>query len=349
MATISVRPRTLPPIVRTCDVGQEYVRARVRSGLLIRAGRGVYVEAVDGEPEWRERERIALARAMTAARTLTNGAVLSHATAALIHGCWIWKIDPTVHVTQPRRRNGRLSPDLVRHCGSLKPSDVTNVNGLAVTTLERTLLDCATTMHPRDALVIADSALRALVRPDRFNRDTCLPALDDVRERLLVALRTMSKRGRRRARAVVAYSDPFAESPYETVLRWIAISRGLPRPVTQFRVATRKGVFFADLGWKLRLEAGERRLERLVLGEFDGEIKYVPDSDGQGSLQAASKVLVAEKQREDALREVPGTTIRRFDRRDLRDEAASFARLCEAFPPAVTATLQPVADLLPPT
>jgi hypothetical protein len=347
MGNVKVSPRALPTIVRTHDVGGEYVRARERAGLLVRAGRGVYVEAVPDEAGWRQRERIALARAVGASRTLTNGAVLSHTTAALVHGCWLWTFDPTVHVTQPRRRNGRSSTDLVRHHGSLAPDDVTKVNGLRVTTLERTLLDCATTMHPRDALVIADSALRALVLPDRFDREACRSSLADVRERLLTTLGTMTKRGRRKARAVVSYSDPFAESAYESVLRWIAVSRGLPVPVAQLRVATRNGVFFADLGWRLRRRGGGSEPERLVLGEFDGNIKYVPD-DEQRSLEAASRVLVAEKRREDALREIPGTTIRRFDRRDLRDEAATFERLRAAFPADFTATLQPVTDLLPP-
>jgi hypothetical protein len=71
-------------------------------------------------------------------------------------------------------------------------------------------------------------------------------------------------RGSARARAVLPLADSLAESPMESVLRWLVHAAGLPRPVLQHPVRDAAGKFLgrADLAWPARK----------VLVEFDGDL-----------------------------------------------------------------------------
>jgi very-short-patch-repair endonuclease len=91
-------------------------------------------------------------------------------------------------------------------------------------------------------------------------------------------------RGSARARDVLAVADPRAESPMESVLRWIAIEAGLPLPVLQYEVRDEAGVLLgrADMAWP----------EQKVLVEFDGDLHrersvFVDDLRRQNRLVAA--------------------------------------------------------------
>jgi REase_MTES_1575 len=53
--------------------------------------------------------------------------------------------------------------------------------------------------------------------------------------------------GIRRARRVLVLADPRSGSPMETRLRLILVAGGLPRPVAQFEVRDRDGLFVARL------------------------------------------------------------------------------------------------------
>src|SRR3954468_6792761 len=85
-------------------------------------------------------------------------AVLSHPPAA-----GIWEIrrsaSGTVHITVPRSRPG--SPGLVVHrVRSLHPDDVTSIHGIPVTSLARTLLDCAEVLPHRQVVRMIEEAER---------------------------------------------------------------------------------------------------------------------------------------------------------------------------------------------
>jgi hypothetical protein len=73
-----------------------------------------------------------------------------------------------------------------------------------------------------------------------------------------------SGRGAARARAVLPVADPLAESPMESVLRWLIHTAGLPRPVLQHSIRDKAGLFLgrADFAWP----------DRKVLVEFDGNV-----------------------------------------------------------------------------
>ena len=342
-----VRP-ALPKVYLARDHGAEAVRAGIREGRLVRVRPGAYVDTVEDEAPWARRERFLLARCVAVARQLGPGHVVSHTAAALMHGLRLWRIDDAVHVSQEGTVTNQRSPFVERHRAVLPADDVTMVGGIRVTSVERTIEDCALTLHPRDALVVLDSAMRLLTQPDRWRRPESDRRAEELRWLLSERLEARAtRRGKRTARSVLAHADPFAESAPESVLRWIAVSRGLPRPVSQFRVTTGRGTFFSDMGWTVERVApvGGRGSGFTVHAEFDGRVKY-RGADGSDGADAA-RAVVDEKLREDALREM-GDRVRRFVTEDLGRPARTFERLCSAFPPGVTKRLRPVPELMPP-
>lgn len=344
---LEITPRTVPTAYRSSELSRSAARAAVAAGELTVVRRGALVPPPTATTVWARDEERALAMIASAARRLSGQAVFSHASAALLHGLWLWSVPDVPEVTQRHRPNSHGARTLRRHHTELAADDVTTVSDLRVTTIERTIVDCARRMHPRDALVVADSGMRALIGANRFRRTDQADAVERLRERLLALVGTGPGHGRRRARAVIEAADPYSESPMETALRWIAVSRGLPRPTTQLPVRTRGGTFYADLGWRWSVTHPDGTTTFItVLLEYDGELKYLPGSGLVTSVEESSATVVAEKRREDLIREGSGTTVLRFSRDDLHDPAATFRRMLAAVPQSVRRNLQPVAELL---
>jgi hypothetical protein len=96
-------------------------------------------------------------------------------------------------------------------------------------------------------------------------------------------------RGSAVARRVLPVADPRAESPMESVVRWLLIGAGLPAPVLQHEVRDGAGRFLgrADLAWP----------DRKVLVEFDGDVHrdrrvFVADLRRQNMLMAAGWIIL---------------------------------------------------------
>ncbi|WP_402461680.1 hypothetical protein [Isoptericola aurantiacus] len=225
----------------------------------------------------------------------------SHTSAAVLHGCWTWRLTDVVHLTQLRPPNLEQSRDrmLRRHWTDLPVRDRTEVSGVPVTTLERTVVDCARILRPAQGLVVADSALRGGADP----------ALIDE-----ILRECAGRRGVVRAREVLGLSDVRAESPGESILRWIVHDEGLPAPRPGLDVDTERGTFWVDLAWP----------EWKVAVEFDGAVKYSGGAYGDPSAR-----VVAEKARQDALEEA-GWIVIRVVWRDLDDAAGTAGRIRRA-------------------
>lgn len=343
---VELGPKPLPRVFLSSDVGANAVREARRAGL-VAVRRGAFVEPLEDASRWDEEEHRAAAAVAAVGRRLRNGAVFTHESAALLHGLWLLHSPEVVHVTQ-RSTPRRQSPGLRRHTGVVPQDVVTEVSGLRATSVERTVVDCAKSMHPRDALVVADSGMRLLLRPRQARREVIEQGAEELRGRLLAMVETGAIHGRRQARAVIAHADPFSESPYESVIRWVAVSRGLPRPVLQARFRVRGHTYYVDLCWLFELMADGRPFRLRLLGEYDGEQKYGDDGTaGAGATaRAAAQRVIAEKRREDDLRSLPDTVMVRFDRRDAFRDEQTFRRLCERLPASFVAGLEPVPALL---
>ncbi|WP_130411883.1 hypothetical protein [Xylanimonas ulmi] len=212
------------------------------------------------------------------------------------------------HLRQQSKPGGQRAGDVVRHVGL--PESYGVIDGLPVTSLEQTVLDCALTMPPLDALVIADAALAHGLR------------LEATRDLLA---RVRKPNGKARAALVLDLAGGGSQSAWETWLRYLAARLGLPRPVLQFPVRTHLGVYRVDLAWP----------EHPVLAEFDGQVKYTDGAFGQD--YSGRRALVEEKRREDAIAEALGVRPIRFMAADARDPDAVARRLLARFPPDVRA------------
>ncbi len=308
----SPAPTTRLPLVHLAsDRPRGVVAAHLRAGRWQKVGYGTYLP-VDATPDPAafDARTLALARVAGVARRLRAPVVFSHVSAALLWGLPLLRTPAHVHVMHPSRASARSDGAIVRHTARLDDDDVRSVAGVRVTSLERTLLDCAAMLAPVAGLVVADAALAAGADPE----DVARRAHDVHRARHAV-----------RMRAVVAYADPGAESPYETVSRFVALRDGLPLPQTQVPVRTHLGTVWSDWGWA----------EFAVLAEYDGEGKY------RG---AESATFMAEKRRHDALQEA-GQRVVRVVSADLGGSALS-ARILPLLPASVQRSVRPRPDLL---
>ncbi len=306
------RPRpllpTLPPVQLARDHPPSVVRARSSSGEWENVSRGIYLPSDPAAGPSRSRE-IALGRVIGIHQRLTAPHWFSHESAALVWGLPLWITPSRTHVTRLHTAGAGRDPHVAYHSGVLTDAERTITMGLPVTSLERTVVDCASSLPPLHGLVVADAALRA-----GANRA--------VIDELLVA--HTGRRGVTRARALIALADDGAESPGESAARFVVLRDGFPAPLTQVPVTTRLGTFWSDMGWE----------EWRLLLEYDGRPKY------QGQ---ATEAFIKEKRRHDALLEADWRAIR-VTKEDLAGRTLT-RRLLPLIPRAVASALRPRRDL----
>lgn len=328
---------TLPRVLFADEFGYAALRPLVASGEIVRVREGAYFTPSNAADTWEREMEVALAHAVG---TLGCDHVLSHQTAALVHGCWVGRLDGDTHITQRTKPRDNDVLGLRRHVAQWEEADVVAIEGLPVTSLERTIEDCARFLTPREGLLVADSGLRVLARPDRFDRVASEIRLEEHRR--LIQGRLVPKKGWRgiaRGRAVLAAADGFAESAGESRLRWVALSRGLPRPVCQFPVETERGQFFLDFAWPQKEGGQEFPDGARVLGEeYDGRAKY--GDEIAGTTGRPNQALFEEKLREDALR-TTGVRLRRRVAEDLHDPDRVADDMRRRFPSAAAAPSSP--------
>lgn len=112
-------------------LGEDAIDARLCLGRLHRLHRGVYAvghQVVPREGRW-----------MAAVLACGDGAVLSHRSAAALWG--IATFSGKIEVTTPRDTRSRDA--IRRHCAFLPPDEVAVVDGIPVTSVNRTLFDYA--------------------------------------------------------------------------------------------------------------------------------------------------------------------------------------------------------------
>lgn len=203
-------------------VGRRAVAGAVRRGEVLRLARGVY-----GLPQ--------APSALQAAAALRG--VVSHASAAQLHFLGTVHPPAVAHVTLPRGARRAAPAGVVLHWPRLAPTDVRG----GVTTPVRTVLDCARTLPFREALAVADSALRR----EAVSRRALRAAADGARGR-----------GRSAALRVARYADGRAANPFESALRGTLIDGGLASFEPQVRLRGR--------GTSVRVDLADRR-RRIVL------------------------------------------------------------------------------------
>lgn len=285
-----------------------------KGGPWLRLQPGVYVdrEAHLARTEV-ERHRVLLDAVATSARG--GSAVVSHLSAAVLHGLPLYRFaDRAVEVTLAGPAGGSSRTGLRRHLDALSDDDVVFIDGIACTTLDRTVFDVARTVSVEMALACADAALRReAVSARRFDAAAQEAWRERLRER---AVRAAGRRGVRRARQVIEFADGRAELPGESVSRLSLHRLGFREIDLQIAVAGPRGAdYFVDIA------LGEVR----TFWEFDGEVKY-RDAAMRGG-RSIETVLLDEKRREDWIRGVTQWRVCRGGFRDLRTPETLAARL----------------------
>jgi hypothetical protein len=256
---------------------------RAASGQEERLASGVYVQAAP----WAELNQLEqyLLRIRATAETRRTGMVLSHWSAAALHGLPILGPWPrAVHFTVGRVSGGRSRRDVVKHALEVGSEDVVDVAGLTVTSLARTVLDMAVSAGQLTATMIVDRALLV----DRFARVPPLVVRDDL-------WGAFERRGNfrwaLRAERAIGFGVTRSESPLESVSRANMRIVRCPMPELQVPFSDEDGyIGDGDFYWR-----GLR-----MVGEADGRGKYL-DPDLLGD-KTTAQALMEEKVREDRIR-----------------------------------------------
>jgi len=236
------------------------IRVLVRRGVLTPVCRGAYARAdlaARAKANGPRAER--MLSIATAVALSGHQAVASHHDAAIVHGLAMLDRQPPAVIAvsrpseSPGSRTGR--PGVRIHQLGLPARHVTVRYGIPVTTVARTVIDLARTLPFRSGVVAADSALRG----------------DHTSKAELEAVIINCDRwpGIERARQVASFSDPLAESPFESIARVAFRARGLPPPMLQV--------------WIMGAEGAIGRVDFLwdayrTIAEADGAAKYAdPD------------------------------------------------------------------------
>lgn len=213
----------------------------MRDGVLVQPFRGVYVPADLGDD--------VTVRAAALARHLPAGAAVARTTAAWLHGLDVrppgqHDRPPPLQCLVPASRARIRRRGVIGYQADLPESDVELVEGVPVTTLERTALDLARYLPPYLGL----AALDALAHERRID-----PAV--LAERIE---RWRGERNVDQARRLISLCEPKTESFGESWLRLRIVDAGFPRPEAQIWIMDDDtGLYRLDLGWRKRRKAVE--------------------------------------------------------------------------------------------
>lgn len=282
-------------------VDDDQLRHLVRIGVLHRLRRGAYVETnrLIGLDEVGRH----LLDVRAVALSLEPRVAFSHASAAALHRLALWRTDlSAVHVTRLDTGAPRQLAGVHHHVGALDEGELTTPDGLRAVSAGRAAVELTMTDGFETGVVAADSALHQ--------------GATTVAELTSLFHEVRQWPGATSVGPMVASADGQSESVGETRARLLFSRLGLPTPQLQRKIYDDLGTFVGRVDF---LFADER-----TIVEFDGRVKY------RGEGPDASATVVAEKLREDRLREL-GYQVVRLTWADLERPERTAQRLRAAF------------------
>jgi very-short-patch-repair endonuclease len=238
------------------------IRSLTAQGTLVRLANGVYawsqyLSRISAHPGG-----LFATKAAAALMTVAPGSVLSHHTAARLHGLAMLTDAPDLamtHVPGAGRTVGK--PGVRMYTAPLPPSHLGWRMGIPVTTPARTVVDLARLRDFREGVVIADSALARKL----------------TSKKELTAVRAQCPRmaGIPRARLVIEFADGRAESALESIARIAFRDHGLPAPELQVKIANPDFIGRVDFLWE----------QYRTIAEVDGQIKYADPRRAKSQLR----------------------------------------------------------------
>jgi very-short-patch-repair endonuclease len=214
----------------------------------------------------RDQELIQIARAAARSR---RGSVISHRSAALIHGLpLLGRVPVEPSLTVPPRAADRTSAAHI-HRATLPAAEVVCVDGVRVTSVARTIIDLGRWLPAHDAVAAADYALHE--------------HLTTSAEVETVLLRCWNWPRIGRASRSLSLTDARSESALESISRLTLGWLRLPSPELQTVIRDAHGA---------------------LLGRVDfywDEFGVVGEADGSGKYESSGTSLLDEKRRQERL------------------------------------------------
>jgi hypothetical protein len=302
--------------LRAAGMNAHAVDTLVRRGELRRLRRGWYVLRTRWDAAGTDGRYRLFVRATAA--SAQHPAVLSHHSAAVLHGLPLIGAWPeTVHALIPDAQGGSSHRLVTSHRGVADPRS-TFINGVAVTSLARTVVDIAAKCSFLTSVTMIDHVLNQENGHVGHGREPGIPGAGLItKEDLLRELEFVHPRtGRYAAERAIDFANGLAANAGESLGRVRFEELGFQIPELQVRFDVAGRTYYVDYFWR-----GVRKI-----GEFDGHIKYTRAAVMNG--QDVVGVVLAEKDRESLLRPF----VYSFDRWgwDLALNASAFYRfLCE--------------------
>jgi very-short-patch-repair endonuclease len=272
------------------EVDPRLVREWVKVGLLVRVRRGAFVDSTVWAAAGTDEQYRLKVRAVLRSRTTEEYA--THHSAVALHGLPLWHVprDLVVVAADVEESTTVSGLRVMPTRGLIHEVELEGLRALSIPDAVVTTSSVST----EAGVVAADAALHA--------GDCSVDELEEAAERLGPSLR-----GKRRLRNAVAAVDAKCESVGESRTRLILAALGLPFD-SQVPIRDADGL----VGRVDFLVAGR------VIVEFDGAVKYGGDG--------GREVLIAEKRREDRLREL-GYAVVRITWDELADPATLLSRI----------------------
>lgn len=281
--------------LRAAGLSPRRIRRLVREGALRPVLYGVYASGAaaapltgDGATATRDRRGSQAAQAgrapdpsashllkVAAALVVTGSrSVGSHHSAAQVHHLSLVRSRAAelVHVTKsPADRGSRTGrPGIRVHQAALPAEHVTSCQGVPVTSVPRTVVDLARTLPFVAGVAVADSALR-----DKKATRGELEA---------VLAQCPRWPGIQRARRVISFADPLAESVLESISRAVFHQHGLPSPELQVWVGDEDEIAGrVDFLWR----------RHRTIAEADGAVKYDRPAQAMAQLNRDARLRAA--------------------------------------------------------
>lgn len=142
------------------------------------------------------------------------------------------------HVMRPEGSAHLNRPHVIVHRMKLYSDEVTTVDGIPVTTPERTWLDMAEMLSVDELVAMGDSCVR-VPRAAFEDRDMPLCCVADL-QRMID--RHKGKRGLRKAKEAIKLVRVGSDSPQETLLRLAVVRAGLPEPELNVPIISEVGM-----------------------------------------------------------------------------------------------------------
>ncbi len=133
-----------------CGMTRHQIKYRVRSGLWSPLGRGAYLVTA----------MVSVADRLRGAIAALPGAVVAHEAAAEIYG--LRYVEAGLATVLVHSQTTHEFPGVtVRRCHDLNPGHVTTIDGLATTTIPRTIVDLAAIVTKKNLAAVVDDAVAA--------------------------------------------------------------------------------------------------------------------------------------------------------------------------------------------